>query len=485
MSLLSGVRGVQVPRVNVVPECLNADFADFDDAIQLAADYGLVADEWQENVLRSWMMRDASVDRWASGTCGIAVPRQNGKNGCLEIRELFGMVFLGEKFLHTAHEVRTARKHFKRLASFFDEELGAKPELSSLVTELRYANGQEAIFLKNGGSVEMVARSKGGGRGFTVDVLVLDEAQELADEALEALKPTLASAPRGDRQTIYAGTPPSPKMNGEVFTRTRESALSGAHKRIAWVEWSVDEDDSDVDMRDPEVWAAVNPALGGRLGVDAIEEELEEFSEEGFFRERLGRWEKGLSNAVIAGATWGLAKESEPPTVGLKAFAVDMNPDRSVLTVASARKPDEGPIHVEVVRSESTGSGTAWAVEFIASRWPDTASVVIDGMSPAASLIPELVARKVKVTVTSSSDMMKACGMFYDGILQRSITHFDQPGLNAALAAADRRFGSGGAWSWDRKSLDADITPLVAATLAHWGVSTTKRRPGRKSKVSY
>jgi hypothetical protein len=32
--------------------------------------------------------------------------------------------------------------------------------------------------------VEFIARSKGSGRGFTVDVLVCDEAQDLADEEL-------------------------------------------------------------------------------------------------------------------------------------------------------------------------------------------------------------------------------------------------------------------------------------------------------------
>ena len=34
--------------------------------------------------------------------------RQNGKNGALEAVELYGMVVLGLKFLHTAHEVSHA-----------------------------------------------------------------------------------------------------------------------------------------------------------------------------------------------------------------------------------------------------------------------------------------------------------------------------------------------------------------------------------------
>ena len=75
-----------------------------------------------------------------------------------------------EAFLHTAHEVKTTRKAFKRLKHFFGEivnDPNAKfPELNALVTEIRSTNGQEAIYLSTGGSVEFIARSKGSGRGF-------------------------------------------------------------------------------------------------------------------------------------------------------------------------------------------------------------------------------------------------------------------------------------------------------------------------------
>ena len=46
--------------------------------------------------------------------------------------------------------------------------------------------------LKNGGSIEFIARSKSSGRGFTVDVLVCDEAQELTDEQMEAIQPAIS-----------------------------------------------------------------------------------------------------------------------------------------------------------------------------------------------------------------------------------------------------------------------------------------------------
>ena len=99
------------PRVRRAPRSTSNDV---DDAVFLASEYGLKPDDWQEDVLESWLGRRRD-GRWSASTCGLAVPRQNGKNGAIEIRELFGMVGLGERILHTAHEVKTARKAFNLL----------------------------------------------------------------------------------------------------------------------------------------------------------------------------------------------------------------------------------------------------------------------------------------------------------------------------------------------------------------------------------
>ncbi|CAM2869895.1 hypothetical protein PRAC110570_04890 [Propionibacterium acidifaciens] len=140
--------------------------------------------------------------RWVSLDCGLSCPRQNGKNAILEVYELFVTVGLGRRVLHTAHEVKTGRKHFRRLRYFLGERAadpGAEfQELNKLVREIRNVNGQEGIYLTNGGSIELVARSKSSGRGFTVDTLVCDEAQEPTDDELQAINPSISAAPSGD-----------------------------------------------------------------------------------------------------------------------------------------------------------------------------------------------------------------------------------------------------------------------------------------------
>src|SRR5690606_16320167 len=72
--------GAQEPRVLVTPPRTTSEG---DDAGWLSAQYGLKPDPWQALVLDSWLGR-SSAGRWAAATCGLAVPRQNGKNGVLE-----------------------------------------------------------------------------------------------------------------------------------------------------------------------------------------------------------------------------------------------------------------------------------------------------------------------------------------------------------------------------------------------------------------
>ena len=478
-STAGALLGKQEPRVAHVP---SYEWSHADDAAFLASSYGLTPDPWQMAVLEAWFAVRPD-GKWAASRCGLSVPRQNGKNGAIEVRELYGMVALGEKFLHSAHEVKTARKAFLRLASFF-ENPRKFPELAAMVVEIRKTNGQEAIVLENGGSVEFVARSRGSGRGFTVDVLVLDEAQELTDEMLEAMVPAISSAPLGNPQRIFTGTPPGPTANGEAFTRVRDDA--GKARRLAWHEWSVE---GRPDIRDPEVWALANPSLGLRLDVETIEDELGDLSPDGFLRERLGRWSTKSDAQVIDAKWWSgtLVTPDEALKDGIVSFALDMPRDRSSITIGACRRPKSGngPRHIELVRHELTETvGTAWAVEWLAERWSETAAVVVDSYSPAVTLVPDLIKEKVKVTVTRTGDMVKACGVFFDATRDAKLTHIEQPGLDLALENAKRRdVGDGGGWVWDRRKLEIDISPLVAVTLAHYGSLTTKRNPYRKTKV--
>lgn len=469
----------QAPRLLVAPGEYDDSWAEL--AGSLASSYGLTPDQWQEIVLHDWLARKGKA--WASTTCGLSVPRQNGKNALLEIRELFGIVGRGEKILHTAHELRTARKAFSRLMHFFGEKAndpGARfPELNALVDKVRLVNGQEAIYLKNGGSVEVVARSKGSGRGFTVDTLVIDEAQELADEDIEALLSTTSAAPLADPQWIFTGTPPGPRSEGEGFTRIRDEALGANPGRVCWHEWSAE---PHADLDDRRVWSAVNPGLSsGRMSLAVFEGERARFSDEGFGRERLGQWSVAVGTSVIPKDAWDLAADEQSLAVGDKAIAIDVSPDRSTSSVALAGRRDDGLWHFEI---DETRHGVDWLAPYVLRLLtlnPDLRAVVIDARSPAAAIVDEFTREGIKVTVTQTKDMADACGQFYDAVVAGHVRHLDQPQLNFALANARKR-ALGDSWAWNRKSTASDITGLVACTLALWGArASSVKRPQRRS----
>lgn len=470
--------GSQRPAHSLIPKWVENDA---EDAVFLSSAYGLVPDEWQRVCLEAMLgrRRDGS---WAASRCGLSVPRQNGKNGVLEVVELYQMVALGRKILHTAHEVKTARKAFLRLASFFDNPRKF-PELAEMCREIRKTNGQEAIVLDNGGSCEFVARSKGSGRGFTVDTLVMDEAQELPEEALAALLPTISASPSKNPQQIVLGTPPGPRDQGEVWTKMHDQGHEGCEKRLAWLEWSAIPPVTDLD--DQALWAQANPALGNRLNIDTLFDERAAMDDETFMRERLGMWSAEESARVIPLEDWDACAD---PNVVFNAddpvaLAVDVSPARSVASIAAAGFDVDGKPWVDVI--ETRAGIPDWVVPRlveIQSR-QNVRAVVIDGLSPAASFIDLLKQKRVRPTVTSASNMAAASAGFYDAVMTGRLAHYNQPALNLAVAVARRR-RIGEAWGWSRKQADSDITPLVSATLALFGLSFSDvKRVSSKKKA--
>ena len=138
------MKGSQEPRISIEPSRITTDGTD---AALLMSEYGCKLDPWQQTVLDCWLGKD-EAGKYTVTSAGLSVPRQNGKNVDLEAREFFGLVVNGEKILHTAHQVRTSKKSFRRLAAMFTDK--RHPEITDIVKNIRYTNGEECIELDNG-----------------------------------------------------------------------------------------------------------------------------------------------------------------------------------------------------------------------------------------------------------------------------------------------------------------------------------------------
>jgi phage terminase large subunit-like protein len=390
------------------------------------------------------------------------VPRQNGKNGIIEVRELYGMAVLGEKFLHTAHEVKTARKAFLRIASFFENER-QYPELARLVADVRKTNGQEAVILTNGGSVEFIARSRGSGRGFTVDVLVCDEAQELGDEELAALLPTISAAPSGNPQVIVTGTPPDPERPemGSVFRRMRADGEAGRDARLSWTDYGAG-DGPLPDVDDRAAWVRHNPAEGLRLSMAEIERERALMSPETFARERMGWWGDPLGSAGVISGWHECFVDEAPPPLAAVGLAASIGGEHG--SIASADLWMDGRVNLSSVDRRP---GTSWLVAE-AKRIQDTygCPVAMDEKCPDATLLPALRDAGVIVTIVSLPEYVEACSELVKRVAERTLTHQRTTELEAAVAGAKWRSVGDGRRVFGRVKSTVPIDMLEAATFA-------------------
>jgi phage terminase large subunit-like protein len=456
--------GVQAPRISCVPKYVKTHG---DDVLELGEKCGLVADEWQAMVIRDSLgvLKD---DRFAAFEVGVNVARQNGKGVLLELRELGGVFVLEERFItHSSHMQDTSLEHMRRLIEALEE--------GDLIDQLkprggiRSANGQEALIFKSGQRIRFRTRSRGGGRGFSGECVVLDEAMFLQQSAVRALMPLMSA--QQNPQLWYAGSAvdQNEMEHGVVWARVRERGHAQDTANLAYFEWSADIDNVDEvpDELDMNMVAQANPALGIRITPEYVEKEHEAMDARGFAVERLGvgDWPStdSFTQSVIDMAIWRELEDPDSQVLDPVCLAFDVSPERRSAVAAAGRRAD-GLWHIEVIEAKR---GTSWLADFLLEKEEkhDPLVIVADAYGPVASVIAQVEEAGLTVETVTAGEHGQACGRLVDAVADRELRHLGQPSLSSAVKGAATR-PLGDAWAWSRKNSSVDISPLVAATLA-------------------
>lgn len=469
--------------------CRPASFIDVGigkDAVQLAEYAGLKLFDWEAYILeQSLGIRDDN--KWASFEIGLIVSRQNGKGSILEARELAGLFLLGEKLIiHSAHQFDTSIEAFMRVSQLIKNT----PDLDAQVARMPNSHGSEGVELKNGQRLKFRTRTKGGGRGFTADCLILDEGMYLGSAMVSALMPTLSARPNSQIWvTASAGDKESTQL-GSI----RRRALKGDDPSLLFAEYSIEgcTDFCDPELRDfkcpdhlpvnsPKSWRLANPSMGITISEEAVAREFRAMDLNSFKQERLGigsyPTESEAWNLIGEEAWFARATEVMAPRTGL-VFAVDTNPERSQSCIMAIGKDEPGEIICEITNDNGIldyRPGTNWVVprllELCKRHRPN--GVVLDLAGNAADYKAKLENAKIKVISPTSREYAQSCGKMYTSIVpgrnnRPNAWHRDQEDLNNAVRGAEKR-NLAGLWALTRQNASTDISPLVCMTLGIWG----------------
>ena len=443
-----------------------------DEAINLYEKSQRKAYEWQKYILDA-ILSINDDDLWVHMKFGFSVPRQNGKNEVVAMRELYGL-FEGERIIHTAHRTNTSKVAFERLVEIL-EAMGYENQVDFASIKAR---GNESIDLIGGGRIDFRTRTSLGGLGESFDLLVIDEAQEYTDDQESALKYTIAASP--NPQTVLIGTPPTPISSGTVFTGLRNTTLDGGNEDIGWAEWSVEEES---DVRDIELWYRTNPSLGLRLTERTIRSEVGD-DDLDFNVQRLGLWIKYNQKSAISQNEWEELRVDKLPKLKGKLFVgIKYGHDGTNVAMSIAVKTNTGDIFVESIDCQSIRQGNAWIIAFL--KQADVQEVIIDGASGQNILASEIKDARIKKPILPTvKEIIVANSTFEQGLFQQTIKHRGQPSLSQVVTNCDKRnIGSSGGFGYRSQIEENDISLMDSMILAHWACHDAK--PVKKQKISY
>jgi len=396
---------------------------------------------WQQYVADVIMEVDPDTGRLAYTEWRLTVPRQSGKSTLIMAKAMHRCTasgFFGDRqsVVYTAQTRKHARNKWEKDYAW---QVQGSRTWGRLV-DVRLGNGNEHMRFPNGSEWGIEAGTEKAGHGPTIDEAYIDEAFAQPDGRLEgAFSPSMITRPNKQLGIVSTAgwLDGSPYLLDKVRAG-REVVELGMRERVAFFEWSADED---ADPEDPATWWSCMPALGHTVTEEAVAGELVQRDRGDFRRAYLNQWvsKDESDDALFDLAGWATLRDVPIERPKRIAMAIAGSPDREWFRIHLAGERSDGRFHVQVLAPRSPGPG--WVVEELLrlKREHRPVDIVMDGNDPAASLLPDIDrTRGLKVTTLTSKDVARAAGMFVDATRDGALSHGGGQLLDRSVADGPR-----------------------------------------------
>jgi phage terminase large subunit-like protein len=448
------LRGATKPRLQSFP--LKGK-SKLDDVLEVAKILNEKLLPYQEYVLKDMLTVDKK-DMWVRKSNLLLISRQNGKTFLARMLILTHLIKWNTDVLIMSSNRSMALETFRQVANALENN----DHLKGMVKQIRHANGTESIEMLSGARLDVVAATRDGSRGRSINgLLYVDEVREISEEGYRAAMPvTRAHANSHVLLTSNAGDAFSTVLN-----QLRERALDNPPKSFGFYEYSAPQY---CKLDDKVAWAQANPALGYTITEAAIEEAIATSPIENTRTETLCQWIDSLSSPWPHGILEDTSDSSlEIPPGGYTVFAFDVSPSRRNASLVAGQLLPDGRIGVGILQTwESSVSVDDLKIAAEIKGWADnyrprqicydkyTAQSISDKLTNAGCVTQDI----------SGASFYQACGDLLDGLVNLRVVHSGQANWIQQMNNCAAKVNDS-AWRIVKRKSAGDVSGAIATAM--------------------
>jgi len=436
----------------------------------LAEKIGLPLIPWQRWVLDDLLSVDAAGN-WLKKSALTLVARQNGKTHLARMLILSHLYLWGSKnILGMSSNRNMALDTFRQVAYTIEDNDFLRKE----VRQIRLANGQESISLKNGARYEIAAATRDAPRGKTADFLYLDELREWSEEAFTAALPVTRARPNAmTLMTSNAGDGFSSVLND-----LRERCMSYPPANLGYYEYSAPQH---CKIHDRKAWTMANPALGHLITEQTLEESVNTNSVEATRTEMLCQWIDSAVSPWVYGSIEACSDSTlEIPVGPATIMAFDIAPTRRSGALVAGQMKD-GKIAVGLMQlwtSEIAIDEVKMASDI--NEWARKyhPTMICYDKYATQSIATKLEQSGWMLTDVSGQAFYQACSDLSDGLANNRVVHSGQEDLVQHLNNCAAKTNDAG-WRIIRRKSAGDVTAAISLAM----VVSQLNKPQRTAQI--